>query len=113
MTHKHTPGPWRICDGFSGIDARIIDAGPHTSDIAWIPCSADDDPEKVRDANTRLIADAPELLDVCRELLGPMIVWSQYWASTYNGGKLSPAHEEIIQRASVVIARNTPQEDTE
>lgn len=66
-----------------------------------------------REAMAQLIADAPELLDICRELLGPMIVWSQYWASTYNGGKLSPAHEEIIQRASVVIARNTSNEDAE
>ena len=64
-------------------------------------------------ASKQLHADAPELLDVCRELLGPMIVWSQYWASTYNRGKLSPAHEEIIQRASVVIARNTPNEGSD
>ena len=66
-----------------------------------------------KQAGEQLQADAPELLDVCRELLGPMIVWSQYWASTYNRGVMSPAHEEIIQRASIVIARNTPQEDSD
>lgn len=102
MTTNHALTPWAKVDTPNGTGILAIDGEPLYT------------PWRTREqygAITQLIADAPELLEVCRELLGPMIVWSQQWASTYNGGKLSPAHEEIIQRASIVIARNTPSEE--
>lgn len=106
---KHTPGPW----SYRGTLRTYIVEPKHTmyglEQIAVIKKSCLAESQH----NARLIADAPELLELCQELLGPMIIWSQYWASMYNGGKLSPAHEEIIQRASIVIARNTPTENAE
>ena len=101
---NHTLTPWRKTQTELGSVILACDGEP-----LYGPQRT---PEQ-REAMANLIADAPELLEVCRELLGPMIVWSQHWANHYNGGKLSPAHEGIIQRASVVIARNTPSEDAE
>ena len=112
MTTKHTPGPWIIKTALNG-DKGIVAPGIGILAKCFVAIRNMDEVSPEVDANAQLIADAPELLDVCRELLGPMIVWSQYWASTYNRGVMSPAHEEIIQRASVVIARNTPNEDNE
>ena len=104
MTENYTLKPWTKTQTERGSVILACDGEP-----LYGPQRT---PEQ-HEAMANLIADAPELLEVCRELLGPMIVWSQYWASTYNRGAMSPAHEEIIQRASVVIARNTPNEDNE
>lgn len=74
-TSKHTPGPWSVDDfgagqrvvvkgraGFSG-DYRIADAH-FSSDLAR--CARVSEMQ----ANARLIAAAPELLDGCNALLG-------------------------------------------
>ncbi|MBE3138141.1 MAG: hypothetical protein IMZ43_12240 [Thermoplasmata archaeon] len=59
---KHTPGPWKICD-----DGINVYAEP---DIAITnqdhPCAPDQDEAE---ANARLIASAPELLDICKDLI--------------------------------------------
>lgn len=85
---KHTPGPWRVCTGFikrnDEKDALIVDAGHHTSDVAWIPQRFEDlpDMESVQRSNARLIAESPELLeiaklfkaelDLCMVMTGPL-----------------------------------------
>lgn len=61
MSAKHTPGPWEIERGYSTIIKSI---GPCVADeyagSAWL---------EVSEANARLIAAAPELLDALKELL--------------------------------------------
>ena len=59
MSAKHTPGPWRFAWG--GGHALVFDAkgGPT---IAGVPFNCDDDIPLV-EANARLIAAAPELLE--------------------------------------------------
>ena len=63
----HTPGPWRStrynavlksCNFFA------IEAEDHTGMIAEV-----DDDTKDAEANARLIAQSPALLEVCKELL--------------------------------------------
>lgn len=58
---KFTPGPWRITG--SGI-SRYIDApigNGMLQEVAW--CGATEQPEQM-EANARLIAAAPDMLDV-------------------------------------------------
>jgi uncharacterized protein YfaP (DUF2135 family) len=103
MTTNHILAPWTKTQTERGSVVFANDGEPiYTPERTPEQC----------EAMAQLIADAPELLELCQELLGPMIVWSQYWGNAYNGGKSSPAHKEIIQRASIVIARNT-HEDAE
>jgi hypothetical protein len=78
---KHTPGPWEVGplanreDG-NGNDERVIetyDGGP-TIATAWPMAddfNRDDAPE--REANARLIAAAPDLLDLVSRLVGEVV----------------------------------------
>lgn len=60
---KHTPGPWRAREHNSG--ASIVDAGPFQILLTnTVGATAD-----VWTANARLIAAAPELLQLVKEAL--------------------------------------------
>jgi len=66
MSSKHTPGPWKICyDNDTGPNDGCFrqwwQVGPAQVNIG-------SDHEEA-EANARLIAAAPELLDACRALL--------------------------------------------
>jgi hypothetical protein len=73
---RHTAGPWSLSAGYhktvSGEPADwTIEGGPHGNAIAFL---SDDNagPRYERDANARLIAAAPDLLEAlkyCRDLL--------------------------------------------
>ena len=70
MSNKHTPGPWTITvyppddDGAEDLCAYIDGNGTHVSH-----CMPPDGANKeLRDANARLIAVAPELLEAVIEL---------------------------------------------
>lgn len=60
MSTKHTPGPWSYHRGVDYIHV-VAEDGPITGDLRY-PC--DDD-----EANHRLIAAAPELLEAVRDAL--------------------------------------------
>jgi hypothetical protein len=95
---KHTPGPWR----HNGIDGATLDEflfahavyGPQDEFICTVDApkflSKCEQTEELRDANARLIAAAPELLEalhtVCREL---------------NRGKLVKGHGRDAYEAAV------------
>lgn len=55
---KHTPGPWQLAEKYNCKDVRAVD-GPYVADcnasaaIDW----------RTKEANARLIAAAPELLE--------------------------------------------------
>lgn len=57
MSSKHTPGPWQLAEKYNCKDVRAVD-GPYVADcnasaaIDW----------RTKEANARLIAAAPELL---------------------------------------------------
>jgi len=71
-TTTHTPGPWayRQSSGTLSFTAKISDSDHNIPSIATIHDSAGRG-----EANTRLIAAAPELLQVCREC-------AEYWRDT-------------------------------
>lgn len=64
----HTPGPWKV-DGRAGIYQHDI-VGPNGEDIGYANPSdgADESTEYPVDANARLMAAAPDLLDVLKQI---------------------------------------------
>jgi hypothetical protein len=71
---SHTPGPWSVEDPFDH-ELVIVQAGKATHDwqfIATIPHGGKpegDFPKVIAEANARLIAAAPDLLDLARKNL--------------------------------------------
>lgn len=63
---RHTPGPWRISDfeRLAGEDSRCI-MGADGFAVAWIDGST----IKEHEADARLIAAAPDLLDALKEVV--------------------------------------------
>jgi len=68
---KHTPGPW-ACDRYPGNHRMWRITAPYLSRRATICLTSnwiDSDPEEEMDANARLIAAAPELLEALGEMV--------------------------------------------
>lgn len=72
-----TPGPWEIkrehCDtSFAGSE-QIVSIGPLCGALAYYSCSAHDGDRYlcVSEADARLIATAPKLLEACQALAHP------------------------------------------
>lgn len=70
---KHTPGPWRVIEysqfGDTRFDIAQEDGAPYTpslSDVATLICHVRPDYIPIQEANARLIASAPELLEALR-----------------------------------------------
>jgi hypothetical protein len=66
MTDTHTPGPWTASDERRGI-FEIIHDGDLLAQVWRVRHAGDGD--LPAEANARLIAAAPELLEACREAL--------------------------------------------
>jgi len=73
MEHKHTPGPWgwshrEIPSG--NYSTQVYDANEkEIATIAWYPVRQNNITTTSREANARLIAAAPDLLQSCRGML--------------------------------------------
>jgi len=70
---KHTPGPWGVphfAEPEAGCDCRYVLCDSHMGAICTITWNKEGDhpPLEQAQANARLIAAAPELLDACKEL---------------------------------------------
>jgi hypothetical protein len=72
---KHTPGPWEAV-GTVVQTVRTADGGGFL--VADCPNIEVGTPMPDRLANARLIAAAPELLAVCKELLECLEYWIEY-----------------------------------
>lgn len=82
MEAKHTPGPWNVFHDHPDVDTakaiafiRPAGSAPREQEIASLYC-CDLQPEQK--ANARLIAAAPELLEVVHELQESAAYWGQY-----------------------------------
>ena len=68
MTNKHTPGPWRIEEDFAvenlSDPTYLKIKGSHL--ICKLQVCDDADIRREQEANARLIAAAPELLEACK-----------------------------------------------
>ena len=74
MSTAHTPGPWRIFVDDEGLDrCAYIDAGlplPRNTAIAHVFGKEGDENEiATRNANSRLIAAAPDLLEALQAII--------------------------------------------
>lgn len=71
---KHTKGPW-LRDQYGQIKA-----GNQTIRVNGVslPCGGKPDDFKEVEANSNLIAAAPELLEACVEMLTEMMVWEDH-----------------------------------
>jgi hypothetical protein len=75
---KHTPGPWEYYDnaterglnGITGISYSVC-SNKHVDDRFYLICNTTDG-FKQAEADARLIAAAPELLEACKEALSVM-----------------------------------------
>jgi hypothetical protein len=59
----HTPGPWHAMDPKGALNFNFVIVSEHRED-AVVACTGGDMPEE--EANARLIAAAPELLEAAR-----------------------------------------------
>jgi len=70
MADKHTPGPWRICNTNRGLYIAGRDPGYFAEIFYGDKTSMTHFPEQ--QANARLIAEAPAMLEALRALLDAM-----------------------------------------
>jgi len=99
MTTTHTPGPWEVAQrttpGQFVTETHII--GPHNDHVALVgPCEID--------ANARLIAAAPDLLDEARK----QVTWLRHLRTEAVGslrGSLIDGIDQSIKYLSAAIAK--------
>lgn len=89
---SHTPGPWNVIDGAVFIANAVIvqhaaEFGEHV-------------PTEERDANARLIAAAPELLEACQSIIAER--HRQGWCDSLG----------ILHKTEKAIAKATGQKAT-
>lgn len=92
---EHTPGPWRILEWANERKGFIAIVGPsdppeHVSDVFPFGKRAEGQPLAQHQANARLIAAAPELLNALQELLHDAF---------------EDAHPEGVKKARAAIAK--------
>ena len=100
----HTPGPWHVCDADIAVNPFIVvdDANMSVADCACFSTR--------REANARLIAAAPDLLEALRQVMGwidgwdPNFIHDADWPETAHHiraaisratGEDSPANEGL------------------
>jgi hypothetical protein len=114
----HTPGPWVVIDGnvyqeakgqtfHEFVDEEGNDRSVRNGLIALVYGDHNnEDRHYTRDANTRLIAAAPELLDAC-------LLWQRHAQGTVNDashwcGECAAAHRAAIAKALGQEATHAP-----
>jgi hypothetical protein len=68
MTAQHTPGPWKVKAGTNAVLAGRKQICSHVNAASALPVNMLDDQE-IAQANARLIAAAPELLEALQAAL--------------------------------------------
>jgi len=89
---KHTPGPWRVThDGYIAGQGYVPIRTPFRKDAFDTGPGRSDHPEDVLQANARLIAAAPELLVVVKEVINDMGAEDAPW---YDAARAAIAKAE-------------------
>lgn len=114
MTSKHTPGPWEVAEEDGEFFVQVVNQPESCHPMfdryrivhGWIGGDPSDDPAPdlgTPEANARLIATAPELFEVLRE----MMRW--YAKRKPDSQEFLPIHlqEAEVQRAMCAIAKAT------
>lgn len=102
-TTKHTPGPWYQDRAHT---LRIWADDPATPNEAWLIADAaltgsvDTD-----NANARLIAAAPELLEACKAAFAKLEAWDIDWDRLHNDSAYKPEFSAETQALRAAIAK--------
>ena len=97
METKHTPGPWMQPLQANSVTIRH----PHViSDNGEIAIATWQGSEQVTNANARLIAAAPELLEFAQFVF-------KEWGYDGYGNECEDGESEVIDKARAVIAKAT------
>jgi hypothetical protein len=93
--HRHTPGPWEVDRYYWTLQRRLFgDDEPEVQIIGRISETEDDE----REANARLIAAAPELLEALKECEREL---STVWA---RQGQVNDNRHALAARAAIAKA---------
>lgn len=104
MSAAHTPGPWAFSrwDQFGDTRYYVAQADgaeytPHYSDVATLIAeTVSDERRSIQEANARLIAAAPELLEA--------LAWTVNFIDVYAAKQAGPATPEL-NKARAAIAK--------
>lgn len=95
---KHTPGPWILRSA-----GELLNEIPHPFDFVEVSkqryITTEGKSEREANANARLIAAAPDLLDMCERLLGFAHHYGDPWAVTAAGDGLLANAKALIAQA--------------
>lgn len=107
MKASHTPGPWAYSTSHEGWSYAINihqaeDATytPDWSDVAFKTCQGER--REIQEANARLIAAAPELLEALEEARTGLL-----WYRDRNPGQSDGSDDEAMERIVAAIAKAT------
>jgi hypothetical protein len=116
-TATHTPGPWNIEYPFS--EPGVYVAGPNTGLIAKLyepdACMFNKDSKVSREANARLIAAAPELLEALKTVAEHLrLTMAEYrrHCATHGVDAIHPLDDPVMAKARAAIAKATGTEGT-
>ena len=92
MPHSFTPGPWAVVGNMTKyVEARLI-SGLIQEVAACGPTAADEGYGQQQEANARLIASSPDLLEALQDVDA---LWMHH-SIAHGDGKISPLHEKVI-----------------
>lgn len=100
MSSKHTPGPWELAEKFNCVEVRAVD-GPYIANcnqsaaIDW----------RIKEANARLIAAAPEMFEALDTIGGLSRALRQGGPDPMDLQGLSDALEEAVDLANSLVAQ--------
>lgn len=113
--HKHTAGPWKahLMNGVHGQNAILTEAPefkdgewPYHPKIASVACMRGGPPREIGDANARLIAAAPDLLEALKDVQG-LVTYLATCAEPNDqyDEMIGPKLPEIKSKIEAAIAR--------
>ena len=92
MPHSFTPGPWVVVGRLTKyVEARLV-GGLIQEVAACGPTMADEGYGQHQEANARLIAAAPDLLEALQDVDA---LWMHH-SVAHGDGKIGPLHEKVI-----------------
>ena len=114
MESKHTPGPWWLGVSEHGRHFRAVDAKGH-GELATVVWLMDDDdlycaPSPECEANARLIAAAPDLLEALIKVT-TTLAWNAHGeCRAIHDGPIMPSSQAIeVARAAIAKAKGEEQ----
>jgi hypothetical protein len=92
---KHTPGPWKAIIGNHDTFVRLSDGGEF-----YVGCEKVDQSLETIEANALLIAYAPDLLKICKDILaliGEALIENDFYDNSGVRALFEKAQEELFE----------------